>query len=156
METKRLTNAEREALVRLNIAMVILLDEPENLRVRAGLVPGAKRDLGMLAARIKTLMEKFAQTIPDEQVKTYVNALKMASYTIGVRRPGGEPRDDLNYGLWLPNATINALLDGCKDHCLMCSGDTEARRRCVLRKALDMVPNDVPHDVDDCPYYEAM
>ena len=65
--------------------------------------------------------------------------------------------DDLNYGLWLPNATINALLDGCRDHCLMCSGDTDARRRCALRKALDMVPNDVPHtDDESCPYYMAM
>lgn len=156
MDTKRLTATEKEALVRLNVALEVLTKEPQYLRERAALIPGAKRDLAMIAKRIEGLMEQFALTIPSEQARTYLNALGMASYVIGVRRPGDHGRDDKNYGMWLPNEVINALVDGCRDKCLMCSGDTEARRRCALRKALDMVPNDVPHDVDDCPYYEAM
>lgn len=157
METKRLTATEKEALVRMNVALEVLTKEPQYLRERAALIPGAKRDLAMIAKRIEGLMEQFALTIPQEQARTYLNALGMASYVIGVRRPGDHGRDDKNYGMWLPNEVINALVDGCHDHCLMCSADTEGRKRCHLRKMLDTLPNDGPDRGDgDCPYYELM
>ena len=154
MDTKRLTATEKDALVRMNVVLEILAKEPENLAERAAMIPGAKRDLGMMAAKITKLMDAFAETIPQEQLKTYLNALVMADYVIGVRRPGPHGRDDKTYGMWLPNEVIGALLDGCKDHCMMCPDQLDARKRCRLRKALDMCPSDVQQrDDGDCPYF---
>ena len=154
METKRLSATERESLVRLNIAFEILTREPELLAARSALIPGAKRDLAMMSTKISKLMAKFLLTIPPDQYRTYINSLKMASYSVGVRRPGGTVRDDKNYGLWLSHEVISGLLDGCYEHCMMCSMDKAERRSCILRKTLDAIPNDAPQrDDGDCPYY---
>ena len=111
----------------------------------------------MLKAKIKKLMEQVVGTIPDDQLKSYVNSLKMASYTVGIRKPGNMERDEKNYGMWLPFEVINALLNGCHDHCMMCPADKAERRACKLRKALETIPNDTPdRDDDDCPFYTLM
>ena len=157
MEKIRLTASERESLIRLNVAYEILDSEGEHLARRFGVIPGGRRDLGMLKAKIKTLMEQVVGTIPDDQLKSYINSLKMASYTVGIRKPGHMERDEKNYGMWLPFEVINALLAGCHDHCMMCPADKAERRACKLRKALETVPNDTPdRDDDDCPFYTLM
>jgi hypothetical protein len=108
----------------------------------------------MMGKRITTIIEAVPATIPTEQLKTYLNNLKMVSYTIGVKRPGVMGRDEKNYGMWLPFEVLNALLAGCHDHCLMCPADKTERRKCPLRKALDTIPNDTEEREDgDCPYY---
>lgn len=154
-ERKRMTASEREALMRLNIAFEIMsLDVLEPLNDRMKLIPGAKQDLAMMRARITKIIEAVPETIPDNQLKTYVNNLKMVSYTIGVKAPGKLGRNERDYGLWLPYETLSALLAGCHDHCLMCHADKAERRACELRKALDAIPNDTAdRDDEDCPYY---
>ena len=152
--TKKVTAAERDALIRLNIAWLILSKEPEWLKERSRLVPFAARDLGMIKARIRKLLDAFEATVPDEQLKTYSNNLAMASYKIGVRRPGGEPRDDDNYGLWLSNRTIDGFQAMAHELCSMCVKNAAEQRVCFLRKTLDAVPNDaLEHEGDGCPYY---
>ena len=152
--TKRLTASERESLVRMNVALEILTQEPASLADRSSMIPGAKRDLAMMASKVTKLMEAYARTIPMEQLSTYMNSLKLASYVVGVKRPGGQYREDKNYGLWLPNEVINGLLAGCHDHCMMCDMDKSERKCCSLRKTLDVIPNDVKRREDgDCPYY---
>lgn len=152
--TKRLTASERESLMRMNIALEILTREPANLAERSTLIPGAKRDLAMMSSKIRQLMDGYVRTIPPEQCRTYINSLKMAGYVIGAKRPGLREHDDRNYGMWLPYEVIHALLDGCHDHCMMCELDKVSRKRCLLRKALDIIPNDAEQSEEgDCPYY---
>lgn len=155
MQTKRLTASEREALVRMNIVLDILTEAQAALNARSALIPGEKRDLGLLKAKIKKLMDAYADTIPDEQLKTYVHSLRMVSYCVGVKRPGTEgKRNDRDYGMWMPYETVNSLLIACHEHCLMCASDRQERDACPLRKTLDSIPNDVPARADgDCPYY---
>ncbi len=154
-ETKRLTASERESLLRLNVAMeVLILDVAGPLKERAKLVPYGRRDMAMLAAVARRLLEGFVDTIPMEQMPTYRRALEMVSYTIGVKKPGPSSRDEKQYGMWIPYEVLNALLAGCHDHCLMCSLDKAQRRSCELRKALTIIPNDSEERRDgDCPYY---
>ena len=157
MDKIRLTASDREALIRLNIAYEILETEGEHLVRRFRAIPGGLRDLGMLKAKINKLMERVIDTIPDDQLMTYVRSLKMASYTIGIKKPGTMGRDEKNYGMWLSYEIINALLVGCHDHCLMCPADKAERRACGLRKALSNIPNDAPERHDgDCPFYTIM
>lgn len=153
--TKRLTASEREALMRLNVAFEIMaLDVLEPLAERMKMIPGARRDLAMMSKRITKIIEAVPDTIPANQLKTYLNNLKMVSYTIGVKSPGKLERDEKNYGIWLSFETLTALLAGCHDHCLMCPADKAQRRACKLRKALEIIPNDTEdRPDDDCPFY---
>lgn len=153
-QTKRLTASEREALLRMNVAAEILMMDIHELDQRAKLVPYARRDLAMLSAVAKRLLGDFAATIPPEQTRTYMNALSMVSYVVGVKKPGAMTRDERNYGTWLPWDVLNALLVGCHDHCMMCALDKAQRRACPLMKALETIPNDSKDREDgDCPYY---
>lgn len=154
-KVKRMTASEREALMRLNVAFeIIALDVLEPLAERMKMIPGARRDLAMMSKRITKIIEAVPGTIPDNQLRTYLNNLKMVSYTIGVKSPGRLERDEKNYGIWLSFETLTALLAGCHDHCLMCHEDKAQRRGCELRRALDMIPNDTKDREDgDCPYY---
>ena len=145
-EPKRLTATEREALVRLCVAQEIFASVPGELAERMKLIPGAKRDLAMMAKKIDKLLDQATDTIPREQWSTYNNSLKMATYAIGVKGPAGNGQRNNEFGMWLPYDVINALLEGCHDHCLMCEMDKYACRRCGLRKALETVPNDTPDD----------
>ena len=156
-ETKRLTASERDALQRLNVAYDILLETASALRERARMVPYASRDLAMIRGRIEGIMRQIAFSIPPEQRATYNNNLRMASYTIGVKGPAvGTPRNDA-YGMWISWNELNALLEGCHDHCLTCSLDKYETRRCPIRKALDVIPNDGPRSEDgECPYMMVM
>ena len=150
---KRLTASDRDALMQLNAALCILDDVPEALKERAKLVPCAPRDMAMMAKKIELLLERFAQTIPDEQSRTYLNTIRMMSYTIGVKGPAGQGRRNDEYGTWISWNELNALMEGCHDHCLACSMDKYQARRCPLRHALDVIPNDAEHRDDElCPY----
>ena len=154
METKRLTASEREALLRLNVAMEILILDIGALAERAKLIPYAKRDMAMMARKAEKLLGAFAKTIPDKQLMSYRRSLELVSYVVGVKKPGAQVRDEKNYGLWLPWEVLNALLAGCHDHCMMCAMDKAQRRACPLMKALDTIPNDSAEREDgDCPYY---
>lgn len=156
-ETKRLTASERDALQRLNIAYDILLETASALKERAKMIPYASRDLAMIRGRIEGIMRQIAFSIPKEQRTTYNNNLRMASYTIGVKGPAtGKPRNDA-YGMWISWNELNALLEGCHDHCLTCQLSKYETRRCPIRKALDVIPNDVPRSEDgECPYMMVM
>lgn len=155
--TTRLTASDRESLMRLNVAYEILLTEGAHLDRRLNMIDGGKRDWGLLKKKINQLMERLTDTIPKDQMMTYIRSLQMASYTIGIKRPGGIVRNEKDFGLWLSYSVINRLIDGCHDHCMMCPSDKAERRACELRKALDEIPNDAPdRDDDDCPYYTLM
>jgi len=157
MEKIRLTASERESLIRLNVAYEIMETDGPHLERRLSTIRGGKRDYGLIKSKINLLMEGFTDTIPDDQLKTYINSLKMASYTIGIKKPGAMARNEKDYGMWLSYDVINALLSGCHDHCMMCPGDKAERRACKLRKALTTIPNDAPErDDGDCPFYTLM
>ena len=149
---KRLSASERDALSGLNVTMMIMGQIPELLAERTRSIRYAKRDLAMIARRIEKLLEKYVQTIPPEQLKTYRNYLRMCSYAIGVKGPATRDRND-EFGMWVSWNELNALMEGCHDKCLMCPADKNAARSCQLRKALDIIPNDVDHNSDSiCPY----
>ena len=159
METKRLTATEKEALLHMNVALEILIHEPEQLKNRVSLVPGAKRDLAMIATKIRKLMEGFRDTIPPAQIPIYERALRMSQFWVGARRPGDKEgsRDDAEFGMWISYEVLDVLLNGCHDSCLMCNLDKAARRACKLKKAIDIIPNDIPQrDDGDCPYYAGL
>lgn len=154
MTKYRLTASEREALLRLNAAVDILLTEPEHLARRVNQLKHGRRDVAMLAAVTRKLIRGISETIPDEQLVSYLRNLGTASYLVGNKRPGALTRDEWTYGTWVEWGTINALLAGCHDKCTLCDLDAQARRSCPLRRALDSIPNEMAdRESGDCPYY---
>lgn len=157
MEKIRLTASDRESLIRLNVAYEILATEGKQLDRRLQAIQGGKRDYGLLKSKINKLMENMTDTIPDDQLMTYMRSLQMASYTVGIKKPATGGNRDRDYGMWLSYGVINALLGGCHDHCMICPSDKAERRACELRKALATIPNDAPDRNDgDCPFYTLM
>lgn len=152
--TKRLTASEREGMIQMIVADDILSHTPEFLAARAKLVPGAKRDIAMMRAKIQKLNQKFIETIPDDQKMTYLRSLQMRSYMIGCKGPATPKQNTKDFGMWLSFDTINALVSGIRDHCMMCNLDRTGRKSCTLRKTLDAIPNDTQiRDDGDCPYF---
>lgn len=154
MDKKRLTASEMETLLRMRAASIILKEIPVKMSQRSEMVPYAKRDFAMLAAKVQKLHDAFIETIPENQISTYNNNLWMCNFSIGVKRPGNSERNNREYGMWISYDVLNTLLEGCHDHCTMCNLDKGQRRACKLKKAMDILPNDVPrYDENDCPYY---
>lgn len=153
-ETKRLTASEMECMMRMKAASMILRDTPVKMEQRSSMVPYAKRDFAMLAAKTAKLHDAFMETIPEKQRMTYERNLCMSNFCIGVKMPGPQERDNRQYGMWISYDVLNTLLEACHDHCMMYMLDKGQRRACKLKKAVDVLPNDiVRHDEDDCPYF---
>lgn len=156
-KTRRLTASEREALVRMSVALEILHKETDTLRERTKLIPRAGFQLMGMRTALFNLMAKFAATIPDDQRRSYSITLDNTSYTIGMKCPTKLGRDEKQYGMWIPFETLRALLAGCEDHCLMCPDDVAKRRACKLRRAMEAIPNDAPpRDDGEYPFYTVM
>ena len=154
MNTKRLTATERETLLRLNVCGEILHTAPVTLRERSGMVKYLRRDLALARALINKALDQLLDTIPTEQLLSYRNTLRMSSFTVGARRPGGPHANDSEYGTWDAFEQLNTLLDACHDHCMMCDLSSGERRKCPLKKALDVIPHDCPErPTADCPYF---
>lgn len=156
-ERQRMTATERDVLMNLSVADQIVTNAirdmpPKRLRM----IPTMKRDLRMIEVKLDRLLRAVMDTMPTEQIRTYSNALRDCSYTVGVKcaaRGKDDARRKNEYGLYLTFSELETLFDACKDKCHMCGLDTEGIRRCRLRKALDAIPNDAPDsDGTDCPY----
>ena len=151
---KRMTASERDAMLRMNIVLEILDTETAKLEERLKGIPYAKRDIGMMKQKIYKLIGQLTDTIPDDQMFHWLRMLKTATYYVGARNPVKEAHNKSEYGYWLSVKTIEALLDGLHDKCMVCDLDRSQRRACPLRKAIDSIPNDTPErDDGDCPYY---
>ena len=149
MEKRRLYATEHDALIKLRVAENVLrhLRDQNQLGERAKLVPYGARDLGGAISGVERLLENLLETVPDNQRKTISRNVASASYTIGVKRPGGTRNVD-DWGMWISLRSLNQLLEGLHDHCLMCDKDLSQQKACPLKKALDELPSDIPDKRD--------
>lgn len=154
MSTKRLTATEREMIMAFSVAADLIVRTQETMPERTAMIPGGKRDLAMMASKVRKLVERYMDTIPTEQLPIIKRSMASCSYRIGSRRPAEPQQDTKNYGIWLPYEVLNELLEGAREKCVVCTLDKAQRRACKLKKALDTVPNDVREKDDgDCQYY---
>lgn len=160
MDKTRITATERDEMMRVKIAHDILTFETKGLAKRIAGIPGGKRDLALIIKLADKLMQNVLETIPDEQRQVYSRALHDASYTIGVRcraTAANKEKINMEYGFWTPLEVLNALIEGCHDRCATCNLDFVGRKKCRLKRALDILPNDTrDKDDGDCPYYFVM
>ena len=158
----RLRASERVAAMRLAICRAILKRGIGDLDKRAATIPGCKRDLALCTKLIDKNLVAIKDTLPAEQGDLFEQSLAGVTYELMTRCPATSHNDKKwaeENGMWLPFNVINALFDGAREKCMMCSYDTEGQRRCALRKALNVIPHDIEHSGEDegkCPYYTIM
>lgn len=151
MECKRLSAAERDALMHLAIGCDVI-DHVKPQLTRLNSIKQSASRFGIARWAMNSLMEDVMKTMPTEQPVNFRNNLQMRSYIIGVK--GVNKGRDKEYGLWISFDQFNHLLNACHDHCLMCELNPAEQRACPLRKTLDATGNDIPDRPDGlCPYY---
>ena len=156
-EKKRLTADEREALARISLAIEFLNVEAKFLERRSKAVHGA----GYLAAA-KGLMERYLKdvyrTVPREQLVVIQRSFKETTVEVGIKCSATRKVSlDKEFGLVIPMYAANKLMEASRDRCLMCGLNTEEQRKCELRKAIDMIPNNIEDREDGgCPYHWAV
>ena len=154
----RVTAGDREALMRINLGLNFLLEEPERLKRRTKMVRRGAFWLGAARSALERYMTSVYKTIPAEQLQTIRRSIMETGYTIGIKcKATADANRFAEWGVIVPIEVVNVMFDACKDHCLTCMGDTEAQKRCKLRKALDILPNDTEERSDGtCPYRALM
>ena len=154
MEQKRMTATEREALMRINLAEMLVRTEASNIENRTKLIPRGAWRLASAQSQLKRYVEDAFQTVPAEQCKSVWRTLQDTSYAVGVRCAATRDiKRDREYGVVVPIGALGVILAACGEHCLMCMGGSEEQHKCKLKKALDTIPNDViGNDGGGCPY----
>lgn len=148
----RLRASEREALLRLCMVCDIMARDVDALDARLAQVKYGKRDKGMISAAVNRLLDGLMATIPTDQLVSFRRNMDMCAYVVGVRNAGKVNANE-EYGMFLPYDTLNTILEGLHDKCMMCSLDTMGQRKCKLRKALDVIPNDIEDVENGCKFF---
>lgn len=137
MEQKRLTASERKGLYHMFAALEGMVNST-SLQRRIDSIPGCKRLVNSAKGMLGKATEQVMESMPLEQVKSVRRQLPGLRYSISIANVSGkEMKQD---GMWLSWEALEALTEGVRDHCLMCTCNTEEQRRCKLAKALDELP----------------
>lgn len=156
MEKRRLTADERYQMMSLGVAGQILANAVKRAEKRVRMVPGGWRDLKLVEAKLKTLLEKIMDTMPTEQIRAYAHSLHDADFTVGVRcrAVNNEALRESEHAMYVSLSSLSALGDAAQEKCMMCGLDKAGQAKCPLRKALDELPNNAGERFDGgCPYY---
>lgn len=154
-EIKRLTATEREAIMRLSLALEFLTVDVDFLKRRAEMVPNGKALLAGARGMVRKFIDLSCDTMPEDQLKSMIRTMKMTTFEVGVKCPATAKNsrrlDD--YGVIVSLNAINEIFAACEDHCALCIGGPAEVKGCALRKALDTIPNDAAERPDGgCPY----
>lgn len=159
MERKRLTASERRDAQKLAVCKAILEKGFDTLDARINGIKDAKRDLALCRTLIAKTLEATKKTLLPEQEETFNHSLAEVTYEIMARCPATAHNDAQwmkENGMWLSGETINNLVDGCIQGCVMCGYDTLGQMKCPTRKAMNVIPRDFGPDDDGkgkCPFY---
>ena len=154
-EIKRLTATEREAIMRLSLALEFLTVDVEHMKRRAEMVPNGKALLAGARGMIRKSIDGACDTMPQEQLKAMIRTMKMTTYEVGVKCPATmkNSRKLDEFGVIVSLNAINEIFAACQDHCALCIAGPAEAKGCALRKALDTIPNDSEDRSDGgCPY----
>lgn len=130
VERKRLTAAEQKDFI--NLCAV------ESLLQLKALMPRLNGETHKRAYdAVMDLVTGTMEQMPLEQLQSYQKQMRHIAISIGVKNAGNF--DDWD-GRYLRFSEINALLDGCGDHCLMCDKLPQTMKRCGIRKVYNTIP----------------
>lgn len=152
IERKRMTADERDALMHLAALKTLTPVTYVSLEKRAKNIKLAKARLGLLAWLSEWLVNVFMASIPDDQIESMKRNLEGCTFQIGARKVVKNGDAD-EWGLWVSNDDLNALMEAAENKCLTCDLHDSRERSCKLRAALDRLGADGQHDAGKgCEY----
>ena len=144
-ERKRLTSTEQKEFI--NLCAAESLTQMDSLIGRINNIPDGVETLVSMRASLMELVEGILDQMPFNQLQSYQKQMKHIAISVGVKNAGNY--DDWD-GRYLRFSEINALLEGCQDHCLMCEKDPVTMKRCPIRKIYDAIPAESTCSVLSC------
>lgn len=134
-QRKRLTAEEQKQFVDLCAAQCVIESDPLKKRIQR--IKQGPMMLGGIKSNLQRILTAVMDTMPYEQLVSYQKQMQHIAIYAGVKRIGNE--DDWD-GRYLTFTQINALLEGCIDHCLMCDKEVATIKKCAIRKIMNTVP----------------
>ena len=140
--------------MRLNLALSIVMNHGDKLDRRTRAIPRGAFYLASARKMLERYVEECYRTIPAEQLMILQRSIREMTCYVGVRCVATVNANiGKDWGVVVPLNVINTLFAACTDHCVTCMKTGEDQRRCELKKALDLVPNDAEDRKDgSCPY----
>lgn len=156
--TRRLTADEREALTRISLAVEFLKVESKFLERRSKMIRRGAWYLAVAKGLMDRYLKDVYRTVPREQLVVIQRSFKETTVEVGIKCNATRKVNlDKEFGLVIPMYAANKLMEAARDRCLMCGLNTEEQRKCELRKAIDMIPNNIEDREDGgCPYHWAV
>ena len=130
MERKRLNGNEQKDFINLCAAESLC-------NVGAIIKRVDSKQLESIRESIQSVVGSIMETMPIEQLSSYHKQMRHIAISVGVKR--ADNYDDWD-GRYLKFSEINALLEGCGDHCLMCDKEPATMKRCGIRKVYNTLP----------------
>ena len=139
-DKKRLNQDEQIAVMDLAGVLSILHSQSlESLDPLLKLIPGGKRDMGMLKSKITKLFDGVCDVTPEASLRAMLPSLKKVRCRIGVPLIGHENMNAEN-GWVVSFDDLTALTGACYDKCMLCDRTGAEISKCKLRKTLKRLP----------------
>lgn len=152
MDKKRINASEMEGLKHL-VAIETMAEHIGAIEGRIKQIPRGALRLGQLKSIVKSLKKDIYDTLPDNQRQNVMINFSGLGYSFGVRRPGGIGVKKNDYGLWVSSDFLNACEAAVKEHCAVCSLDTQQQRSFPYAKIRDEMPGNKDENARGCGYF---
>lgn len=151
MDRKPINAHERLGFFQTAISMELLLDAWEGMKSRKNLMYRMNNDFSRAVGACKRLMERFCDTVPDDQLVSLTKNVKRFKVHYGVELP---PQRRDSTGFWLSESDLQTMSAALAEHCLGCMKDVTEQRACGLKKVLDRVS--APEHAHGCDWAEML
>jgi len=133
------------------VCMELLSAAKDDMQSRKGMIVRMNNDFSRAIGACKRLMERFAETVPNEQLVSLSKNLKRFKVEYGVALP---PKRRDSTGFWLSEKDFQTMSGALAEHCLGCMKNVTEQRACGLKKVLDRIS--APEHAGGCDWAELL
>lgn len=151
MERKPINAHERLAFFQVAVCMELMSDARDGMQSRKGLIKRMNNEFSRAVGACRRLMERFCETVPDDQLLSLTKNVKRFKVHYGVELP---PQRRDSTGFWLSEKDLQTMSAALAEHCLGCMKDVTEQRACGLKKVLDRVS--APEHAHGCDWAEML
>lgn len=130
-----MNSAEQKDFINLCAADSLL--KADALAARISAMDGCSEKLKKASDGLNDVLYELMGTMPYEQLSSYHKQMQHIAIAVGVKSAGNY--DDWD-GRYLKFSEINVLLEGCRDHCMMCDLLPRTLKQCPIRKLYNTIP----------------
>ena len=142
---------ERLAFFEVAVCSELLGEAQEGMQSRKDGIPRMNNEFVHAINACKRLMERFCETVPNDQLMSIQKNVKRFKVRYGVELPP-QRRDSTEF--WLSEKDLQTMSGALAEHCLGCMKNVTEQRACGLKKVLDRVS--APEHAGGCDWAELL